>query len=82
MNTAWTVTPDFLIREFIFSDFASAIKWMLRLVPEIESLDHHPEWTNSYNKITVRLTTHSAGNKVTDKDYALARLMDKHFSET
>ncbi len=50
--------------------------WMVRASAAIEALNHHPEWTNVYNKVKVVLRTHDAGNTVTDKDRELAALLD------
>ena len=52
------------------------MEWMQKASIEIEKLNHHPEWTNVYNKVEVRLTTHDAGNIVTEKDWELARILD------
>jgi 4a-hydroxytetrahydrobiopterin dehydratase len=49
---------------------------MNECVDSIDSLNHHPEWSNSYNKVYVILKTHDAGNVVTDKDYALAAILE------
>ncbi len=76
MQTNWEENDQFLIKTFKFRDFVSAIQWMHTASEAIERLGHHPEWTNVYNKVTVRLTTHDAGNTVTDKDRELAKLLD------
>ena len=49
---------------------------MTRVALLAEKSDHHPEWTNIYNKVIIRLSTHDAGNEVTEKDYALAAAID------
>lgn len=49
---------------------------MVRAGFEAEAVNHHPEWTNVYNRVSVRLTTHDAGGRVTDKDVDLARRFD------
>lgn len=76
MQTDWIETNQSLTKTFKFSDFLSAIHWMSSAANVIEKLGHHPEWTNIYNKVTVKLTTHDAGNAVTDKDRELAKLLD------
>ncbi len=76
MQTNWEESDQFLIKTFKFRDFVSAIQWMQTASEAIERLGHHPEWTNVYNKVTVRLTTHDAGNTVTEKDRELAKLLD------
>jgi 4a-hydroxytetrahydrobiopterin dehydratase len=62
-------------RDFRFADFGEAFAFMTRVAIAAEKLDHHPDWSNSWNKVAVSLSTHSAGG-VTAKDLALARLMD------
>jgi len=57
---------------FEFSDFKEAFAFMTRVAFEAERLNHHPEWSNVYNKVSIKLTTHDAGNVITDKDKALA----------
>lgn len=49
---------------------------MTKVAIEAEKMDHHPNWSNVYNKVTIELTTHSEGNKVTDKDRKLAAMID------
>lgn len=71
----WTCERDALTRTFQFADFRAAMSFMVRVSYEAEAADHHPEWTNVYNRVVVRLTTHDAGNKVSAKDVALARKM-------
>lgn len=73
----WTFDDNALAKTFEFDDFASAIAFMADLRPAIDELDHHPEWTNVYNRIDVRLSSHDAGG-VTGRDFKLARLLDKH----
>jgi 4a-hydroxytetrahydrobiopterin dehydratase len=63
-------------KEFKFKDFNAAFGFMGRVALHAEKLNHHPEWTNVYNKVAVRLTTHDAGG-LTEKDIALAALMEK-----
>lgn len=65
-----------LVRAFIFNDFTSAFAFMVKVAMLAEKQDHHPDWTNVYNKVTIRLSTHDAGNVVTDKDRKLARAID------
>ena len=72
----WECRDDALHKRFTFPDFAAAIAFMARVAPAIDAANHHPEWTNVYNRIDVRCTTHDAGNKVTTKDVELAALLD------
>jgi 4a-hydroxytetrahydrobiopterin dehydratase len=67
---------DAITKEFRFKDFNAAFGFMARVALNAEKQDHHPEWTNVYNRVEVTLTTHDAGG-VTDKDVALAHFMDQ-----
>ena len=71
----WSVVNAKLHREYKFSDFERALGFMLAAAPGIAKMDHHPEWANVYNRVSVDLTTHSAGG-ITEKDFALARLLE------
>ena len=71
----WRHERDALAKEFTFANFRDALAWMVRAGFEAEALDHHPEWTNVYNRVEVRLTTHSTGG-LTEKDIDLARRME------
>lgn len=66
---------DALVREFRFADFNAAFGFMARVALMAEKMDHHPEWSNVYNRVTVLLTTHDAGG-LTERDVAMARFMD------
>jgi 4a-hydroxytetrahydrobiopterin dehydratase len=72
----WTGTTGGLVRTYRFTTFKAAIAYMQAGVDAIDRLDHHPEWTNVYNRITVQLRTHDAGNQVTALDVQLAVLLD------
>lgn len=65
-----------MAKQFRFDDFPAAMAFMLRVAFEAEKMDHHPEWSNVYNRVEVRLTTHDAGG-LTEKDVALAQAMEK-----
>ncbi|NBB86808.1 MAG: 4a-hydroxytetrahydrobiopterin dehydratase [Bacteroidetes bacterium] len=69
----WTFEDDAITRSFSFSDFRAAVSFIVRLSYYAEEYNHHPELHNVYNSVTVTLTTHDAGNKVTGMDVALAR---------
>jgi len=66
-----------LTREYTFGDFSEAWAFMSRVALLAEVMNHHPEWTNSDNRVSFRLTTHEAGGKVTANDHALARAINK-----
>lgn len=61
-----------LTAEFKFKDFITAFGFMTQVAITAEKMDHHPDWSNSYNKVTVNLTSHDAGNVVTERDRKLA----------
>ncbi|MEO5926716.1 MAG: 4a-hydroxytetrahydrobiopterin dehydratase [Bryobacteraceae bacterium] len=71
----WTIQNEKLHRSYKFPDFAHAIGFMMTAAPKIEKLDHHPEWANVYNRVTVHLTTHDSGG-ITKKDVELATLLE------
>jgi 4a-hydroxytetrahydrobiopterin dehydratase len=73
----WTLEDDKIIRKFQFDNFKQAISFMVRVGFEAEAQKHHPEWTNVYNRVVVKLCTHDAGDKVTNKDIQLAKAIDK-----
>ncbi|MBO0929846.1 4a-hydroxytetrahydrobiopterin dehydratase [Fibrella aquatilis] len=72
----WHESDNKLTRQFTFADFSEAFAFMTRVALLAEKMDHHPFWTNVYNKVTIELTTHDAGNTVTEKDRALAAAID------
>lgn len=71
----WRVENNILKKEFVFADFVTAIAFMNRLVPVAEKLNHHPDWSNSYNKVSISLTSHEA-HGLTDQDFAFAQAAD------
>lgn len=73
----WHREGDTLRRDFEFADFRAALAFMVRAGFEAEERDHHPEWTNVYNRVSVSLNTHSAGGKITAKDVDLAAAFDQ-----
>lgn len=68
----WKEIDNELTRVFEFEDFKQAFEFMSRVAELAENLNHHPRIENVYNKVTIALSTHDAGNKVTDKDTAMA----------
>ena len=68
----WRETNEGLLVALVFPDFKEAFRFKTDVAELAESQNHHPEWSNVYNKVSIRLTTHDAGNQVTDKDRALA----------
>ena len=77
----WSRDPgrDAIQREFVFKDFNGAFTFMTQVALAAEKADHHPEWSNVYNKVRVTLSTHDAGG-VTQKDLDLARFIDAAYA--
>lgn len=73
----WTESDNKLKKSFQFADFSEAFAFMTRVALLAESMNHHPTWTNTWNRVDIALSTHDAGNKVTDKDRKLAQAIDK-----
>lgn len=71
----WSVVNGKLHREYRFADFPHAFGFMATAAPAIEKMDHHPEWSNVYNRVSVDLSTHDAGG-ITARDFDLARLLE------
>jgi 4a-hydroxytetrahydrobiopterin dehydratase len=73
----WTLRPDGLAisRDFKFTDFSAAFGFMVRVALAAEKADHHPEWSNVYNKVHITLTTHDAGG-LSARDVELAKVID------
>ena len=72
----WKIIGDTIQREFVFENFIEAFGFMTRVAILAEKQNHHPEWSNVYNKVTITLTTHDAGG-VTEKDLKLASSIKK-----
>jgi 4a-hydroxytetrahydrobiopterin dehydratase len=71
----WSVKDEKLHKDFEFDDFNQAFGFMTRAAMHIEKMNHHPEWFNVYNKLTVDLTTHDAGG-ITENDIQLAKILN------
>lgn len=76
----WQINNGKLKRSFEFKTLEEAIDFINKCVPIISKMDHHPEWSNTYNKVDVSLITHSE-NSITEKDYTLAEKMNEIFEE-
>jgi len=81
MDNGWAVTDDrdAITKQFKFTSFARAFGWMASVATVAEKMDHHPEWLNVYNRVSVTLTTHSADG-LTELDLKLAKEMDALYS--
>ncbi len=76
----WKEENNQLKGSFQFSNFIEAFGFMTRVALVAEKMNHHPNWTNIYNKVEITLSTHDKGNIVTEKDKKLASEIDKIFS--
>ena len=74
--TMWQEKNNSLYKKFDFKDFSEAFAFMTRVALAAEKMDHHPTWTNVYNKVEIWLNTHDAGDTVTEKDRKLANKID------
>ena len=71
----WTRNSDGIERQYKFGNFVEAFAFMARVALLAEKADHHPEWSNVYNRVDIRLTTHDAGG-LSKRDFALAKAID------
>lgn len=72
----WEKKNNTLNKKFEFKDFSEAFAFMARVALAAEKMDHHPKWTNEYNKVEISLCSHDAGNIVTEKDEKLSKIID------
>ncbi|AEI46597.1 4a-hydroxytetrahydrobiopterin dehydratase [Runella slithyformis] len=75
----WLEQNNKLVREYEFDDFKEAFAFMTKVAEVAEQMNHHPWWSNVYNKVTFELSTHDAGDKITEKDEALADAIEAIF---
>ena len=73
--SGWSISNGKLRKDFTFETFNQAFGFMTRAAMEIEKMNHHPEWFNVYNRLTVELTTHDAGG-ITQNDINLAKILN------
>jgi 4a-hydroxytetrahydrobiopterin dehydratase len=73
----WSDVDGALRRECVFADFAEAWAFMTRVALLAEKYDHHPEWSNVWNRVSIALTSHDAGSTVTDRDRRLAEQINR-----
>lgn len=78
----WEVQAGKLHKLFKFPSFAQAIGWMVSTAVYADKIDHHPEWSNVYNRVTVNLVTHDLGNAISNLDIDLAGHMEALFRAT
>ena len=73
----WKQENNTLYKKFEFKNFSEAFAFMTRVAIEAEKVNHHPVWTNVYNKVEIWLSTHDAGDIITSKDHQLANQIDQ-----
>lgn len=76
MMNNWIEKENMLTKSFEFKDFTEAFAFMMRVAFLAEEQNHHPNWSNVYNTVNISLTSHDAGNTVTEKDHKLAKAID------
>lgn len=74
---SWKEENNTLTRDFKFKNFIEAWSFMTKVALVVEKMNHHPEWSNVYNKVSITLTTHDKGNTITNKDRELAKKIDE-----
>jgi 4a-hydroxytetrahydrobiopterin dehydratase len=72
----WSHQENALVKTVVCGSFKEALAFMMRVGFEAEAINHHPDWTNVYNRVSIRLCTHEAGGRVTAKDVELARRIE------
>ena len=77
----WQIQEGKLAKQFKFGSFSKALGWMVSVGVEAEKMDHHPEWSNVYNRVSVSLVTHDLGNKISSWDVLLAQKMEQLAAE-
>jgi 4a-hydroxytetrahydrobiopterin dehydratase len=77
INSMWREIENKLVREFRFKDFQEAFTFLTRVAFIAEKMNHHPSWWNVYNYVRIELSTHDAGDVITEKDRKLAMLIDE-----
>ena len=78
LSKNWVIEDIFLKGSFVFKNFDDAFSFMKKVAIKCEDMNHHPKWTNVYNKIDVELYTHDSGG-ITEKDFELSSYMDAEF---
>jgi len=76
----WERRDDRIVRRFLFADFVQAFDFMSSVAQVAENANHHPEWSNVYNRVNIELTTHEAGG-LTDRDFSLAAKIDSLYEK-
>ena len=80
LSKNWVIEDIFLKGSFVFKNFDDAFNFMKKVAIKCEDMNHHPKWTNVYNKVDVELYTHDSGG-ITEKDFELSSYMDSIFQK-
>lgn len=80
LSKNWVIEDVFLKGSFVFKNFDDAFSFMKKVAIKCEDMNHHPKWTNVYNKVDVELYTHDSGG-ITEKDFELSSYMDSIFQK-
>ncbi len=75
----WTLKDGMLAKDLVFNNFVTCFTFMTKIAFEAEKMNHHPEWSNVYNRLSIRLSTHDAGG-ITELDLKLAKKIDQFAS--
>ena len=78
----WTEENNRLKKNFSFENFSAAFAFITQVALLAEKMNHHPEWSNSYNQVSIQLYTHEVGNKITDLDRKMASEIDLIFQKS
>jgi len=81
LGSAWQLMDDKLAKEFVFANFVEAFEFMKRVAIQAEKINHHPEWFNVYNRVSIELITHEVGG-LTQLDFDLAMNIEKVLSNS
>ena len=77
----WKEENNQLHRSFEFKDFVEAFAFIIKVAFAAEKMGHHPNWSNAYNKVDIKLFTHEAKDSITEKDFKLSKEIDKIFNQ-
>jgi len=77
----WEEKNNFLVKTFTFSNFINAFMFMTEVAALAEKMSHHPWWENSFHVVTIRLTTHDKGDRITEKDREMADRIDEIYTK-
>ncbi|NJM94913.1 MAG: pterin-4-alpha-carbinolamine dehydratase [Cytophagales bacterium] len=73
----WKEENNRLVKTFVFKDFTQAFGFMAQVAIEAEKMNHHPGWSNTWNQVSFELSTHDAGDTITERDRKLAQIIDR-----